>query len=468
MTCPARTHRSQRARWLVLLLTLCWSAAALAVPSIPNPSAELASPDDPNQPAGWEAGAWGGITTFDHTWTATGAYDGKRALRVSVGKVGGEGDARWISELFDIAAADADGTFALSVHYRSNVEGFVVAQAVNADGSKKQWLSIGAAPVSAAWGVFAANVKLPSWAAKLRVALVISANGWVETDAWSFGEALPPPKVELPDPALDAVSPLDGNVLPNPSFELASDNDPQSPRWWRYGEWGGAGSSNGTWMVGNPTDGTAYDGGRYVRLLQAKVAAEGDAKWTSDYVPLSALGDTLRLTCHYRGAPLGLLVHAVSADGKQEKWTTVAHGPQWKDWRVISGTVTLPSFTAKVRVAARAEGQGTTDVDLCNLQQAEAMPEPEPQVIGETNLVANPSLEDADPWDPAAPLHWNAEVWGALDGTADWAYDAADGARSGRVTVSNKTAGEEGDASWRSAPIAVTAGAKVRLRDRYK
>lgn len=443
----------------VLLATV----PALAIPAVQNPSAETASSVDPQSPDAWQAEAWGGVSSFEHTWTASGAFDGARALRVAVGKISGEGDARWISTFSDVTA-DAGETFSMHVRYRSNAAANVVAHLTDPEGAKSQWLFIGPAPAAAGWSPFAANFTLPTWAAKMRVAVTLAQPGWLETDAWSIEAKIPDPTTPEPDPPLPAVSPVGANILPNPSFEDASIGEPQRPAWWTYSEWGDATSASGAWI----STGGAVDGSRFVRLLQAKLPSDGDAKWITASIPLSELGGTLRLTCSYRGAPLELLVRAASSDDQKVQWISAAEGPQWTDWRILSGTFELPSFTNQVRVGLVARGQGTTDIDACSLTQANAPPAPVVHEVGEENIVANPSLELADPWDPGRPADWSPVIWGDLEGTATWALDALDGARAGRVTVSGKAEGAAGNAGWRSAPIVISGAGRIRIKNRYQ
>lgn len=456
-------NRVYSAAALLLGAVLFGAVSALAIPSVQNPSAEAPSSADPQTPDAWQPEAWGGVSSFEHTWTSAGAFDGARALRVAVGKISGEGDARWISTFSDVTA-DAGETFSLHVRYRSNAAANVVAHLTDDKGAKSQWLFIGPAPVAAGWSPFAANFTLPSWAAKMRVAVALAQPGWLETDAWSIEAKIPAPTTPEPDPLLPAVSPVEANILPNPSFEDASIGEPQRPAWWTYSEWGDATSASGAWI----STGGAVDGSRFVRLLQAKLPSDGDAKWTSASIPLSELGGTLRLTCSYRGAPLELLVRAAASGDAKVQWISVAEGPQWTDWRILSGTFKLPSFTNQVQVGLVARGQGTTDIDACSLSQAGAPASPVVHDVGEQNIVANPSLELADPWDPGRPADWSPVIWGDLEGSATWALDALDGARAGHVSVSAKAGGAEGDAGWRSAPIVVSGPARVLIRNRYQ
>lgn len=74
-----------------------------------------------------------------------------------------------------------------------------------------------------------------------------------------------------------------------------------------------------------------------------------------------------------------------------------------------------------------------------------------------TNLVSNPSLEQADPGDPSRPADFETDDWGAVSGSFDYLADGgADGSRYVRTEVIE--ADGPGDAKWMTAPFAVPTG----------
>lgn len=82
-----------------------------------------------------------------------------------------------------------------------------------------------------------------------------------------------------------------------------------------------------------------------------------------------------------------------------------------------------------------------------------------------TNLVANPSLELADPASGSRPAGWRTGSPGTQAATFTWATDAFSGSRSGRVDVTSYTSG---DAKWYFDPVAVTTSATYVYRDWYR
>ncbi len=453
---------------LALVATCAPLTAIAAPPQIVNASAETADAADPTSPAGWFADAWGNLS-YGHAWLLSGAFEGSRALRVALTTVSGEGDARWMSASFPVAA-QAGQSYSLHHHYRSDVSTAVLAQAQSADGKQSQWILVGNVPAAATWTAHAANVSIPSWAATLRLCHVLGQPGFLETDAWSWQDKLPdpPPPAPAADPPLAAVSPSGGNVLPNPSFEATSTYSATMPKYWTFVVWGAASVSTGVWK-----EGPAHEGTFALRMSQPFIPADGDAKWWSDPIPLVNFGGKLRLTCYYQGtAGVSLLLRAEDKGGKdgQAQWYSVASGPAWAAWRVLSGLVELPAFTHQVRVGMRIDDAGDVAVDNCSFA-AEVLTPTVPVVLGSDNVLGNASFEGADPWDPGRPAGWDAVVYGTAQGKTTWLNGGFDGERSVRVEVFVKTEGE-GDGRWQSAPIALVPKSatpwRVSISDRYR
>lgn len=75
-----------------------------------------------------------------------------------------------------------------------------------------------------------------------------------------------------------------------------------------------------------------------------------------------------------------------------------------------------------------------------------------------TNLIANPSMEEADTKDPGKPAAWSTNHWGAVTPKFTWHQgDCAEGARCLRLdaTMPAGKGADDGDAKWWSDPIAV-------------
>ena len=93
-------------------------------------------------------------------------------------------------------------------------------------------------------------------------------------------------------------------------------------------------------------------------------------------------------------------------------------------------------------------------------------------VAASPNLLANPSLEQADSTGQA-PLAWTYSSWGTgVTAHGTWSTDPHTGALSARVDVTkyptSSTGGDVGDAKWLPDPVAVTGGAYYTYSDWYK
>ncbi len=81
------------------------------------------------------------------------------------------------------------------------------------------------------------------------------------------------------------------------------------------------------------------------------------------------------------------------------------------------------------------------------------------------NLLGNGAVETPNADDPTKPALWSAAVWGtAIEATTSWAPVSPPNGRSLRIEVTSIVG--DGDALWRSEPIAVAADGAVRLTAR--
>lgn len=88
------------------------------------------------------------------------------------------------------------------------------------------------------------------------------------------------------------------------------------------------------------------------------------------------------------------------------------------------------------------------------------------QAVAGPNLVANPSVETADPIDPTQPTGWLHSGWGT--NTSKQTYVTGD-ARTGTKSLKTEmTAYTDGDAKWYFAPVDVEAGAVYKSSGFYK
>ncbi len=81
----------------------------------------------------------------------------------------------------------------------------------------------------------------------------------------------------------------------------------------------------------------------------------------------------------------------------------------------------------------------------------------------DTNLISNPSLEDAT---NSLPVDWNSGSWGDNDSTHNYQTEAAqDGTSSVTTSITRYV---DGDAKWYFSPVSVTAGSQYNYTEYYR
>lgn len=82
-----------------------------------------------------------------------------------------------------------------------------------------------------------------------------------------------------------------------------------------------------------------------------------------------------------------------------------------------------------------------------------------------TNLIQNPSLEQADPSDVTLALGWSKDSWGTNTPVFTYLTTGQDGVRSGKVQI---TAYTSGDAKWSFAHVPVAPGTTYQFSEYYQ
>ena len=410
-------------------------------PTLQNPGAEEATSLDPTAPRAWTAQWWGDAApTFAWTKPADlAAWDGDRALSVSLPASVTTGDARWQSDAVDVQAiAAAGGSVLVTVRYQSDVDTAVRLRMVRA-GGLVQWPLVALAPPSpAGWAEVSGQVALPSNAQTIEVMQALDAQGFVTSDGWAIEAVDPPPQPEV------------WPSLQNGSVEEADAADPQAPRAWTASAWGG-GDGAAAW-----TTGAAWDGERALRVDYAADASEaGEMVWRSDAVQTT--GGWYRVRARYRSdVDTALQLRIKSLAGK-DSWLTAAPLPasvpvSGDAWHLAEGWVELSEGTVQAEVQCGLTATGFVTFDAVELSKQPAGPPADKPLPA----LPNGSFEQADDAVPGHPAGWFAASWGQGEATPQWVEGSAfDGQRSVRL---GWAADGEGDAKWWSAPVAVSGG----------
>ncbi|MFC4045934.1 polysaccharide deacetylase family protein [Dactylosporangium siamense] len=147
---------------------------------IPNASVESAAGTGP---AAWETGAWGGNTaTFSYPTTG---HSGSRSVKVTVSNYT-DGDAKWIHQAQPLVP---NKQYRFTAWYRTNTQPHVVAQFNHHDGTAAYLtlpLPLPAANAATTWQQYSDTLTVPGDAASVSVYLLLSSNGWLETDDYSL------------------------------------------------------------------------------------------------------------------------------------------------------------------------------------------------------------------------------------------------------------------------------------------
>ncbi len=141
-----------------------------------------------------------------------------------------------------------------------------------------EWLYVDTVDASTDWVPASASVDLPADAVMVRVAHILPGTGWLETDSYSVmqqagGEGF-------------------GNLVPNPSLETPSLDDPSLPAGWESESWGTVVASFQYPVAG-------FDGDKAVRV-EITGGDEGDGKWWSEPFAVVPGGGPFLLENHYR------------------------------------------------------------------------------------------------------------------------------------------------------------------------
>lgn len=214
---------------------------------VPNPSVEQAAPGNPNSPDLWQSNKWG-TNTASFAYLNNNAHTGTRSVRAEITSYT-DGDAKWF---FNPVNVTPSKPYVFSDWYKSNVSTQVIVRYTHANGTNTyEWL--GNTPADANWHQASFNFTPPATVQQVSVFHILNSVGWLVMDDAKIAEALP------------------SNLVPNPSLELASANDPTTPDKWTKDSWG-----SNTTVFEYPNEG--HTGNKSVKITMSN-HVDGDAKW---------------------------------------------------------------------------------------------------------------------------------------------------------------------------------------------
>ena len=260
--------------------------------------------------------------------------------------------------------------------------------------------------------------------------------------------ALVSPTFALPGAGLAYAAVIGGNLIANPSVEVAASDDASQPADWTTLIWGDL-KATASWIQGGD------DGNRALQVQVTEVKGEGDAAWMSAPIDLKA-DAPVHVSARYRCTTKARLLLQVLGGGEiKPAWIAVGFATPTDAWTTIEADVVLPAWATQARVVFAINEIGTLTTDTYAVV---ALPPPPAPKDGLSNVFANGSFEQ-DGGNASKAPGWSFEVQGGFVASGSLPVgDAAAGNRSARIDVQAVTG--EGDAKWWSdlTPVAQIGG----------
>lgn len=227
------------------------------------------------------------------------------------------------------------------------------------------------------------------------------------------------------------------NLMPNPSLEQASGGVPTC---YMEGGWGSA----GTWS--RVSDAHT---GSFAHQVTISSHSSGDRKlmpqFTTGCAPQVQAGGAYDLSVHYRStspnvAFVGFARNA--STGTWDYWFTSPSQPTSSGWREASATTPpVPSNVDRISWGLALYGSGTLTTDTYAMVPtgSQPPPPPPPPPPPASNLVTNPSLEQAT---GSVPTCWLQGGWGTNNRAWSRVSTAQSGSFAHRVTMTSFTDGD--------------------------
>ena len=237
-----------------------------------------------------------------------------------------------------------------------------------------------------------------------------------------------------------------------------SSTDQTAPSDWSKGNWG-----INTSVFSYAT--TGHTGSRSLKI-QTTSYTNGDAKWYFTPQPVIS-GTTYAFSDYYQSTvATSVVAQFDNGAGAYSYQTLVNQVAPSAGWAQSSANFTIPTGVKNVTIFHLINTVGTLNIDDMSLVISVATPTPTPTPTPTTSLIANPSVETANPLTPTRPQSWLTGSWGT--NTSSFTYSstgAQDGTRSLMIQTTSYT---NGDAKWYFNPVAVTAGTTYNFSDYYK
>jgi hypothetical protein len=156
------------------------ATSAQATQLVLNPSMETVDPTSTSRPQNWVTNSWGTISA-SFSYPTSGAHSGTRFVRTKVSSRT-SGDAKWI---FTPVRVSPNTSYTFSDYYRANAETYLVAEFVDAAGTKT-YRTVGTIAASKGWKQAKATFTTPATTVSMRVFHLINRVGTLDIDTISL------------------------------------------------------------------------------------------------------------------------------------------------------------------------------------------------------------------------------------------------------------------------------------------
>jgi len=320
-----------------------------------NPSVETLSGA---QPANWTSNTWGTSTT---TLAATSdAHTGTEALNITTTSRT-SGDAKWMPDAVSVTAGEV---YTYTDYSKATVATELDAAYTDASGVVS-YAYLQAVQPSTGWQANTVNFTVPAGKVKVVIMHILATAGSLTTDDFSLTTQAPP--VVVPPPT-------SGNLVANPSMEVANGSAPAS---WQSGGWGT-----------NTTSFSYVTNGGHTGSASAKVNTtsytSGDAKWYFSPVAIQA-GTQYSFSDYYIATIGSSLVAQFDNGSGTYTYTPLVNLAPAAGWTQASVTFTAPATAKNVTIFHLIAGVGSLQIDDASLTAAAQSPTPTVSITAPQN-----------------------------------------------------------------------------------
>lgn len=291
---------------------------------------EQINPSDATLPTNWIKGQWG-VNTPIFTYLSTG-QDGVRSGQVQITGYT-SGDVKWA---FDRIPVIPGTTYQFSDYYKSDTATELMIEYKKIDNTLG-YVSLGTVPAATDWTMVSKSFTVPAGVQGATVFHLLKSIGTLAIDTTSLSAESTGSTTTPPPPPTSAT----GNIISNPSVEIASSSNTSIPLDWNTGSWG---TNTATFTY--PVAGQEGAKGVHVSLTSH---TSGDAKWYFKHVPVVP-GNTYVFSDRYQSDITSRVTVEYKNSSGNFSYADLGTLPAATSWASYTGTFVPPVNTITVSV----------------------------------------------------------------------------------------------------------------------